>query len=152
MCQNSRKTENFRSTEECLKSLSRQLSKYKQLGGILSDELDCTDAEQLYLHLKKNKATYHKNCCRNYRDDRLEALRKTQITDYKKTNELLKGSQKRSSDWNLGDLKCDICGDDCHANLHMAAEIKRINTSLEAKEYLKEIPEEWQDLIKMPGD
>ena len=128
----------LRTSEVCLKVLSKQLLKYKGLGGVIRKEFEqFNDENELFSFPITHKSLYHKNCYNNYRDDKLARFQANKSKLFESTKTILEGSRKRSIDWHLGDLRCAICeGSDTQKNLVMAAETKR-KSGADASAYLK---------------
>ena len=101
-------------------------------------------------YLQKNKAHYHKKCYNDYNDEKLARL-KTSLAS-PTHNDTRKDARKRSTDWQLGELRCAICSNyDSLGQLHMAAEAKRKKaTEVERKAHLQQKTNEWRELTETP--
>ena len=148
LCQDP-KNKDLPSADTGLATLSEQLIKFENHGGIIPSEFESFDDESiLYNFLQNNKALYHKNCYGKYREDKLKKIiSKLNETKVAETKDLRKHSLDRS----LGDLQCGICGAfDIQKNLFMAAEVKR-KSGTKVNEHLKAKTEDWRNLAKTPG-
>ena len=156
ICQNKQATTGLRSTNDGWRKLAEQLLKFKEVGGVLRTDLDkIENVDELYSCLQENKAVYHKNCYNEHRDDKIQRLKKS-LEKASSSSLTQVGSPqtrpKRSGEWNLGDLRCSICGDeDVLNNLHMAAEVKIQKSGVSPVDHLKQKTDEWKELAKTPG-
>ena len=152
LCQDNLKSAELRSTKDGLQKFSEQLIKFKEAGVVLRETYDhYSDSTSLLEYFQKNKAHYHKKCYNDYNDEKLDRLKKSiaSLTN----NNTRKDARKRSTDCQLGELRCAICTNyDSLGQLHMVAEAKRKKaTEVEGKAHLQQKTKEWWELAETPG-
>ena len=75
-----------------------KLLKFKEVDGVLRTELgnfENVDALYLCLCLQKNKVVYHKNCHSEYRDDKIQRLKKSLEKAHSSSSEQINSPQSR---------------------------------------------------------
>ena len=157
LCQDRFAPYDLRSTKGGRETLEKQLIQFKDDGAVLPDGFGgFKDSVVLCKYLEDNNASYHKKCYNDYNNYHLVKLKRSLESNGGAKSVPVKDSRRRSSDWQLGDLRCSICSqNDVLKNLHMAAETpkkkKTEETDLQPKDYLQQKTEEWRELAKTPG-